>query len=613
MVTKTSTNKRNKKALTTLVLQQVRPYRKWLLFIFVSMFIGTLMDVAAPWPLKIIIDNVIGQQPLPQWLAWIKIFSISESKMALAAAAAITLVVLTVIGAVAGYVNSFYAESVGQHVANDVRLQVYHHLERLSLEYYDTHQVGKILSTITTDVSTMQDFVSTTLLSMLIDAMTIVGILGLMFYINWGFALAVVAVTPFLLVFVFRFKKAVKRSVHEVRKDESSMLAVLQQGLESIRVVNAFGTQQEEENRLKKISLETVNAALKTRRLKSLVSPVVTIIVTLCVALVLWKGSVFVLNGAMTIGALTVFLSYLNKFFSPVKDLAKMTNTVAQATVALERIQQILETDEIIPQKPDAITPEKFKGEIVFEDVTFGYNHESVVLKNVNIKISPGQRVGICGATGCGKSTVASLIPRFYDTVKGRILIDGIDISDFKLEEMRKQIGFVLQDTVLFYGSVAENIAYGKPGATHEEVINAAKLANAEEFISKMIHGYDTLVGERGLTLSGGQRQRIGIARAIIRDSPILILDEPTAALDTESEKIVMEALEKLMKGRTVITIAHRLSTIYDCDKIIVMKDGKVVDEGTHDELIDHAELYAELYHLQTRAVASHINTTDLV
>jgi len=391
------------------------------------------------------------------------------------------------------------------------------------------------------------------------------------------------------------------------------MLAVLQQGLESIRVVNAFGTQDVEEKRLKKISLETVHAALRARRLKALVSPIVTITVTFCIALVLWQGSSLVLSGFMTIGALTVFLSYLTKFFSPVKDLAKMTNAVAQATVALERIQQILETDDVIPQKPNAISPEKVKGEIVFENVSFGYNLESIVLKNVSIKIESGQRVGICGPTGCGKSTIASLIPRFYDRVKGTILIDGTDICDFKLEELRKQIGFVLQDTVLFYGSVAENIAYGKPGATHEEMIKAARLANAEEFISKMPHGYNTLVGERGLTLSGGQRQRIGIARAIIRDSPILILDEPTAALDTESEKIVMEALEKLMKGRTVIIIAHRLSTICDCDKIFVMKDGEVIDAGTHDELIDHGELYAELYHLQTRASASHINTTDFV
>ena len=613
MASSISTGKQSSENLMRLVLQQVRPYKKWLLLIFLAMLTGSLVDIATPWPLKIIIDNVIGRQPLPSWLSWIGESSATESKMNLAASAAIILVVLTIIGAVAGYISSFFTESVAQYVANDVRLKVYHHLQRLSLEYYDTHQIGKILSTITTDVSTMQDFVSTTLLSILIDAMTIVGILGLMFYINWTFALIAVAVTPFLLIFVFRFKKAVKKSVHEVRKDESNMMAVLQQGLESVRVVNAFGTQDVEEDRLKKASMETVQAALKTRRLKALLSPVVTIIVTLCIALVLWQGSALVLAGFMTVGALTVFLSYLSKFFSPVKDLAKMTNAVAQATVALERIQQILETDAIIPQKPGAIKPEKFKGEIVFENVAFGYNHETAVLKNVNIKIESGQRIGICGPTGCGKSTVASLIPRFYDPVTGRILIDGTDITDYTLDGLRKQIGFVLQDTVLFYGSVGENIAYGKPGATKEEIINAAKLANAEEFISKMPHGYNTLVGERGLTLSGGQRQRIGIARAIIRDSPILILDEPTAALDTESEKIVMDALEKLMAGRTVITIAHRLSTIYDSDKIIVIRDGEIAEEGNHEELLIRGELYAELYHIQTKVSTSHAGATNFV
>ena len=613
MASSVSTGKQSSENLMRLVLQQVRPYKKWLLLIFLAMLTGSLVDIATPWPLKIIIDNVIGQQPLPSWLSWIGEFSATESKMNLAASAAIILVVLTIIGAVAGYISSFFTESVAQYVANDVRLKVYHHLQRLSLEYYDTHQIGKILSTITTDVSTMQDFVSTTLLSILIDAMTIVGILGLMFYINWTFALIAVSVTPFLLIFVFRFKKAVKKSVHEVRKDESNMMAVLQQGLESVRVVNAFGTQDVEEDRLKKASMETVQAALRTRRLKALLSPVVTIIVTLCIALVLWKGSALVLAGFMTVGALTVFLSYLSKFFSPVKDLAKMTNAVAQATVALERIQQILETDAIIPQKPGAIKPGKFKGEIVFENVAFGYNHETAVLKNVNIKIKSGQRIGICGPTGCGKSTVASLIPRFYDPVNGRILIDGTDITDYTLDGLRKQIGFVLQDTVLFYGSVGENIAYGKPGATKEEIINAAKLANAEEFISKMPHGYDTLVGERGLTLSGGQRQRIGIARAIIRDSPILILDEPTAALDTESEKIVMDALEKLMAGRTVITIAHRLSTIYNSDKIIVIRDGEIAEEGNHEALLIRGELYAELYHIQTKVSTSHAGATNFV
>ena len=563
------------------------------------MLVEALMGIASPWPLKIVIDNVIGSQPLPHWLHWVDTTLIGKSKMALALATALLLIMITVIGAVAGYVNSFYTESVGQYVANDTRLQIYHHLQRLSLGYYDTHQVGKILSTLTTDVATMQDFVSTSLLTILVDSLTIVGILSLMFYINWGFALIAIAVTPFLLVFVFRFKRAVKKSVHEVRQDQSSMLTVLQQGLESIRVVNAFGTQNEEEDRLKKISMETVHAALRTRKLKALVSPVVSIVVTLCLAVVLWRGSSQVLAGAMTVGALTVLLAYLNKFFSPVKDLAKMTNAVAQAVVAMERVQQLLEIDDIIPQKPNAIKPGKLKGGIVFEKISFGYNHEATILKDVSMEINSGDRVGICGPTGSGKSTVASLIPRFYDPWSGRILIDDIDITDYDLDGLRKQVGFVLQDTLLFYGSIADNIAYGKPEATKEEIINAARLANADEFILKMPHGYDTLVGERGVTLSGGQRQRIGIARAIIRDSPILILDEPTAALDNESERVVMDALEKLMAGRTVITITHRLNTISDYDKIFVIQNGVIAEHGTHVELMNHGKLYAELYRIQ--------------
>jgi len=607
MPSSTKTAKKKSARLSRLAFQQIRPYRKWVFLILAAMLVEALMGIASPWPLKVIIDNVIGSQPLPHWLHGVDTALVGKSKMALALATALLLVLITVIGAFAGYANSFYTESVGQYVANDTRLKIYHHLQRLSLGYYDTHQVGKILSTLTTDVATMQDFVSTSLLTILVDSLTIVGILSLMFYINWVFALIAIAVTPFLLVFVFRFKKAVKRSVHEVRKDESSMVAVLQQGLESIRVVNAFGTQSEEENRLKKISLETVHAALKTRKLKALVSPIVSVVVTLCLAVVLWKGSDLVLAGAMTVGALTVMLTYLNKFFSPVKDLAKMTNAVAQAVVAMERIQQLLEIDDIIPQKPNAIKPDKLKGEIAFENISFGYNHETTILKDITLRINSGERIGICGPTGCGKSTVASLIPRFYDPWSGRILIDSIDITDYDLDGLRKQVGFVLQDTLLFYGSIAENIAYGKPAATKEEIINAARLANAEEFILKMPHGYDTLVGERGVTLSGGQRQRIGIARAIIRDSPILVLDEPTAALDSESERLVMDALEKLMTGRTVITITHRLSTISDYDKIFVIRDGRIEEQGTHAELITQGKLYADLYHTGNANVNGHI------
>ena len=586
--------------LATLVFKQVKPYSKWLLLIFIAMLVETIMGLAAPWPLKIIIDNVIGNQPLPLWISWVKGFGLQGGKMAWASSAAILLVVITIIGAIAGYINSYFTESVSQYIANDVRIQVYHHLQRLSLSYYDTHQIGKIFSTITTDVTTMQDFISNSLLGILIDGMAIIGILGLMFYLNFDFALIALSVTPFLLFFVIKFKKRVKVLMHELRDDQSNMFVVLQQGLESVRVINAFGSQQFEENKLKKASMETVHAALKTRRLKSMLSPVVSIMVSICIALVLWKGAGLVLNNALSIGALTVFLSYLNKFFSPVKDLAKMTNALAQATVSLERIQLILKTDTIIPEKINAIKPNNFNGEIIFKNVTFSYQPEANVLRDVNINIQPGQRIGICGPTGGGKSTVASLIPRFYDTTGGQILIDGIDISLYTLEGLRGQIGFVLQDTVLFYGSVRDNIAYGRLTATENEIQEAAKLANAIEFIEKMPHGYDTLIGERGVTLSGGQRQRIGIARAILRNSPILILDEPTAALDAESEKIVMEALEKLMKGRTVIIIAHRLSTIAHCDKIIVIKDGVVAEEGSHNDLISLGEVYAELYHIQS-------------
>jgi ABC-type multidrug transport system fused ATPase/permease subunit len=579
-----------------------RPYRKWVIIILMAMIVETVMSLATPWPLKIIIDNVVGHHPLPGSLKWMDDFFNNESKFQLATVAAIVFVVITAIGSLAGYIENYYNESVAQYVANDLRRKMYHHLQRLSLAYYDSHQTGKLLSTITADVSTIQDFASSTLLNILVDALTIVGMVGLMFYLNSGFTLVALGVTPFLLLFVARFKKAMKKATREVRKEQSNMFTVLQQGLESMRAVNAFGRQDLEEDRLKKVSKETVDAALHARRVKSALSPFVTVTVSICTALVLWRGADLVLTKAMTVGALTVFIWYMNKFFTPVQDLAKMTSTVAQATVALERIQAILNTDTIIPQKPNAQDPGKLNGEIIFEDICFDYDPESPVLRNINLKIGCGQRIGICGPTGSGKSTVVSLIARFYDPTSGRVLIDGTDISDFQLDGLRNQMGFVLQDTVLFFGSIRDNIAYGRPDATEQEIIDAAKLANAHDFIAKMPHGYDTLVGERGVTLSGGQRQRIGIARAVVRNSPILILDEPTASLDTESEKVVMEALENLMIGRTVITIAHRLSTIRDADKIIVLSSGAVAEEGTHEELMAKGEIYADLYNVQAWA-----------
>ena len=593
---------------TRLVRELLRPYRGWLVIILLAMLVETAMSLAAPWPLKVILDNVVGTHKAPQWLAPFQSSLFGHSKMQLAALAGIATVLIAALGAVASYIDNYYTESVGQWVAHDLRMRVYDHLQHLSLGYYDSHQTGALLSTITDDIKTIQGFASSSTLDILVDILTILGMLGVMLWLEFDFAIIAVALTPFLLLFVGRLNRAVKRATHEVRHHQSDIVAVVAQGLESIRVVKAFGRQELEESRLYDVSHATVDAALKARRVKSLLSPAVTVVVAFCTGFVLWRGTALVLADVITVGALTVFLAYLSKFFKPVQDLAKMSNTLAQTAVAMERVQAILDTHAMVPERPGAREPGALKGAITFDHVVFGYDPAVPVLRDVNFTIAPGQLVGIVGATGGGKSTVVGLIPRFYDPGAGRVQIDGVDLRDYKLEGLRSQIGFVLQDTVLFCGTVRDNIAYGRPDASEDEIVAAAKLANADEFVARMPKGYDSLVGERGLTLSGGQRQRIGIARAVIRNAPILILDEPTAALDTESEKLVIDALERLMKGRTVITIAHRLSTIRDSDKILVLKDGVVAEEGTHDELVARGGFYAELYRVQIGPAPAHAN-----
>ncbi len=588
------------RATNHLLRDLARPYTKWLIVLFLAMIIETAMSLAAPWPLKIVLDSVVGKYPMPGWLSsFMDGLNLTGDKMALALACAILVVLIAAVSAFASYLENYYTEYVSQNVANDLRQRIYHHLQRLSLPYYESHQVGKLMSTITTDVTTIQDFISSSLLGILINALTIFGMIGIMFVLNWDFTLIAVSVTPFLVMFLKRFRKAVKKATHDMRDKQSSMVSVLQQGLDSIRSVIAFGRQDLEESRLQEASHQTVAAALHARKIKSLVSPTVGIIIALCTAVVLWRGAHLIVAGAMTIGSLMVFLNYLGKFFKPVQDLAKMTNTIAQTSVGLERVMDILNADAVIPQKPGAVMPEKIRGEISFEHVSFAYDGRHPVLRDIHFSVKPGEKIGICGPTGSGKSTVVSMIPRFYDPDSGRVLIDGTDVTEFDLQGLRNQIAFVLQDTVLFYGSVRENIAYGKPNATNDEIETAARLANCEEFILKMPERYDTLVSERGLSLSGGQRQRIGIARAIIRNSPILILDEPTAALDSLSEHLVLDALEKLMKDKTVMIITHRLSAIRYADRILVLNDGCITEEGKHDELLALNKEYASLYRIQ--------------
>jgi ABC-type multidrug transport system fused ATPase/permease subunit len=590
-----------------LIREMLRPYRWVLLIAMAAMLVQVAMAVLAPWPLKILIDSVAGNHPVPQWANWgLPLLGGGNRKMHIATLAAAMVVVIAAVNSVATYFNIYFSASIGQWIANDLRIRMYHHLQRLSLRYYHTHQVGAILSTITGDVATIQNFVSVIMLMMLKDVLTIVGMLVVMFALRWDFALITVAVVPFLIFSVTRIGSAIQKATKVSRQREADIVAAVQEGLESVEAVEAFELEELEERQVAKISKGVVEAALKARRVYALLIPVINIPVAFCIAFVFWRGSSLLLAGSLSLGTLQVFANYLARFFEPVQDFSQQANPIAQTAVAVQRINAILDADTMIPEQPDATDPPAFRGHIAFEHVAFDYDAASndghpqkiAVLEDISFAIDPGQLVGIVGPTGSGKSTIVSLILRFYDADSGSITIDGIDIRDLKLHGLRSQIGFVQQDTILFRGTVHDNIAFGRPDATREEVVQAAKLANADEFIIRMPQGYDSLVTEHGTTLSGGQRQRIGIARALIRNNPILILDEPTAALDAESEHLVIEAL-KLMEGRTVFCIAHRLSTIRGADMILVIKDGVVAEQGTHEELLALNGLYAELHNIQ--------------
>ncbi len=373
----------------------------------------------------------------------------------------------------------------------------------------------------------------------------------------------------------------------------------MEEVLSSIRVVKAFAREDYEVRRLEQESLEAVDIAMRARSLKAKLTPLVGIVVAVGTALVLWFGARLVMTGALSAGGLVVFILYLGKMYKPMQEISKMTDTYSKAAVGYERIQEILHTHVEVKDSPRARPVPKFKGDIRFTDVAFSYDEKTPILKNINLEMKAGQVSALVGPTGAGKTTVIGLIPRFYDPTSGTVSIDGTNIKEFQQKSLRHQMSFVLQETVLFHAPVWQNIAYGKPDCTRAEIIKAAEMANASEFIEKLPDGYDTVLGERGMTLSGGQRQRIAIARAVIRNTPLLIMDEPTTGLDSASEKLVFEALDRLMEGRTVVVIAHRLSTIQRADMIFVVKEGEIIERGKHDELMKLNGLYAELHNLQ--------------
>jgi ATP-binding cassette, subfamily B, bacterial len=582
------------------IVDLLRPHWTALTLAFIAVLGETLTDVLEPWPVKIVVDNLLQHKRLPNWISRPVIALFGDNQIAILNFAVGAVAAIAIVGALSSYAEKYLTTSVSQWVTHDLRRMLYSHIQRLSLAEYDETRTGDLISRVTSDINAVQDFVNTALLGMLVNILTLVGMIAVMFYINWRFTLIALSVSPILFVFVYVFTRRIKKFSRAVRKKESDLTSVVQEVFTSIRVVKAFAREDYEQERFEEKSLENVETALKARSLKAKLAPVVEVIVAIGTCLVLGYGARLVLHGSLSAGVLIVFLLYLGKMYKPMRDLSKMTDTVSKATVGYERIQEVLEIESKVRDLPRAKKAPKFKGKIEFEHVSFSYDAGNLVLKDINFAIEPGQIAALVGPSGTGKTTVISLIPRFYDPSSGKIKIDDRDVREYTLKSLRQQISFVLQDTLLFRATIWENIAYGRPDAPRKQIEEAARLANAHEFIEKMPEGYDTMVGERGISLSGGQRQRIAIARAIIRDTPILILDEPTSGLDAASEQTVIEALDSLMKGRTTLLIAHHLGTIRHADCIFVVKDSELVERGTHEELLAAGGTYAELYKIQT-------------
>jgi subfamily B ATP-binding cassette protein MsbA len=577
----------------------LRPHWTALVVALLAVVGETLADVLEPWPVKIVFDNVLLGKRLPGPIDTSIAAVFGHSQSGLLGFALAMVLLIAIVGGIGAYVEKYFTTSVSQWVAHDLRLLLYQRIQRLSLADHGKSRAGDLISRVTKDIDAVQDFIDTALIGIVVNVMTLAGMIAIMLYVNWRFTLIGLSVAPVLFFLVYFYSRKIKAASRTVKNKESELMSGVAEVFTSIQVVQAFAREDYEDRRFTFESRENVRAGLQARSVKAKLAPMVDVIVAIGTCLVLWYGVRLVSAGQLSPGVLIVFLMYLKKSYKPIKDLSKIANTLSKAAVSYERIQEVLGAESTIHDMPGAREAPPFNGTIEFDRVTFGYEQDAHVLKDISLRVEAGQVAAIVGPSGMGKTTIASLVPRFFDPISGAVTIDGADVRAFTLKSLRDQISFVLQDSLLFRGTIWENIAYGRPTADPEETVRAAQLANAHDFILNLPHGYGTMVGERGSTLSGGQRRRIAIARAMVRDTPILILDEPTAGLDAASEHAVVEALERLMRGRTCLVIAHHLETIHRADIIFVVKDATIVERGTHQALFDAGGVYRELYDLQ--------------
>ncbi len=577
----------------------LRSQQRLLWTAFLALLAETAMRLLEPWPLKLMFDRVI----LPG-------FQIESSGIyglgGLSPLVALTvlsgaLVAAATLRGMFAYVSAVNMAVAATRVMTDIRSTLYSHIQRLSLSFHNQAKSGDLITRVTYDIERLREVTVVAALPLLTNLLTLLGMVLVMFWLNWELALIAIAVLPLFLITTQHMSNKIQTVARRQRKREGAMAASAAEAIGAMQVVQALSLESMLEKSFAKQNQKSLKESAEAQRLRAGQERLVEVLVAIATALVLWRGVQLTLQGAVTPGDLLVFITYLKVAFKPMRQLAKYTGQIAKATASGERIINLMQIEPDVQDLRGAFPAPAFRGEVCCEEVTFAYRPEQGILRNLSFTVAAGQQVAIVGPSGSGKSTLVSLLLRLYDPIEGRVLIDGHDLREYTLASLRPQISIVLQDSILFAASVRDNIAYGNSHATDADIIAAAKLANAHEFIEALPDGYDTLLGERGATLSGGQRQRIAIARAAIRNAAIVILDEPTSGLDNASEQVVTEALHRLTHNRTTFWISHDLGATQNADQILYIEQGQLWESGTHAELMQLDGRYAHLYQLQNR------------